>query len=78
MWNVLRQRHPKEETGYFLSVLSGKPIRPRFLNTDHQQYYVHCKEDIPMDVDFMLTDSLEVIYFLSQNTRGILSCRHRL
>ncbi|KAJ6625539.1 armadillo-type protein [Mycena sp. CBHHK59/15] len=25
------------------------------------QYYVHCKEDIPMDVDFMLTDSLEAV-----------------
>ncbi|KAJ7287430.1 transcription factor [Mycena rebaudengoi] len=25
------------------------------------QYYVHCKEDIPMDVDFMLSDSLEAV-----------------
>jgi regulator of nonsense transcripts 2 len=24
------------------------------------QYYVLCKEDLPMDVDFMLTDSIEV------------------
>ncbi|KAJ7045615.1 transcription factor [Mycena alexandri] len=25
------------------------------------QYYVHCKEAIPMDVDFMLSDSLEAV-----------------
>ncbi|KAJ7096222.1 armadillo-type protein [Mycena epipterygia] len=25
------------------------------------QYYVHCKDDIPMDVDFMLSDSLEAV-----------------
>ncbi|KAJ7497393.1 ARM repeat-containing protein, partial [Mycena latifolia] len=25
------------------------------------QYYVHCKADIPMDVDFMLSDSLEAV-----------------
>ncbi|KAJ7647234.1 transcription factor [Roridomyces roridus] len=25
------------------------------------QYYVHCKDDLPMDVDFMLTDSLEAV-----------------
>lgn len=24
------------------------------------QYYVLCKEDLPMDVDFMLSDSIEV------------------
>jgi len=24
------------------------------------QYYTHCKEDLPMDVEFMLSDSLEV------------------
>lgn len=34
---------------------------PRLLNTDGWQYYVHCKEPLPMDVDFMLSDSLEVI-----------------
>ncbi|KAJ7680426.1 ARM repeat-containing protein [Mycena polygramma] len=25
------------------------------------QYYVHCKDDIPMDVDFMLSDSLDAV-----------------
>ncbi|KAJ7587199.1 ARM repeat-containing protein [Mycena floridula] len=25
------------------------------------QYYVHCKDPLPMDVDFMLTDSLEAV-----------------
>ncbi|KAJ7076399.1 armadillo-type protein [Mycena belliarum] len=25
------------------------------------QYYVHCKVDVPMDVDFMLSDSLEAV-----------------
>jgi hypothetical protein len=35
------------------------------------QYYVHCKEPLPMDVDFMLSDSFEV--------RAIYACQyHRL
>ncbi|KAK7005600.1 nonsense-mediated mRNA decay factor [Favolaschia claudopus] len=28
---------------------------------DFFRYYVHCKEGLPMDVDFMLSDSLEVV-----------------
>jgi regulator of nonsense transcripts 2 len=24
------------------------------------QYYIHCKDPLPMDVDFMLSDSIEV------------------
>jgi hypothetical protein len=61
MWNVFRQRDPKEETRQFFGLLPGNPPMHRLLNIDGWQYYVHCKEPLPMDVDFMLSDSLEVI-----------------
>ena len=34
------------------------------------QYYIHCKETLPMDVDFMLSDSLEVLCFLFSKRRS--------
>lgn len=35
------------------------------LFTQPIKYYIKCKEPLPMDVDFMLSDSLEVSHFHS-------------
>ncbi|PFH51566.1 hypothetical protein AMATHDRAFT_74915 [Amanita thiersii Skay4041] len=32
-----------------------------FQVTDYPQYYIHCKESLPMDVDFMISDSVEAV-----------------
>lgn len=37
------------------------------------QYYVLCKEDLPMDVDFMLSDSIEVSESASNSTPDLNS-----
>lgn len=34
--------------------------RSIYQGTDNPQYYILCKEELPMDVDFMLSDSLDV------------------
>jgi regulator of nonsense transcripts 2 len=46
------------------------PLLNCFGRTAHcymvRQYYVHCKEALPLDVDFMYSDSLEVSNTLSR------------
>lgn len=37
--------------------------------------YITCKTELPMDVDFMLTDTLDVSFFLSLRNIHVLSPR---
>ena len=60
MRDVLRPRDAEEEAGQLLDVLPGTHVGGRFTKADFSQYYVHCKDPLPMDVEFMLSDSMEV------------------
>lgn len=46
----------------FFQVRYGFHVRPSllFTNCDNPQYYILCKEPWPMDIEFMVTDSIEV------------------
>lgn len=57
----------------FFQVVSLYPFDLLCCETCIWQYYVHCKEDLPMDVDFMLSDSLEVNISLFSNICLVMS-----
>jgi regulator of nonsense transcripts 2 len=53
----------KKKLDNFLTFFQVLPVNwATFTADDHmvQQYYAHCKEALPLDVDFMYSDSLEV------------------
>lgn len=45
-------------TFFFVSIFS---MHPRLVTLTGCQYYIHCKDPLPMDVEFMLTDSIEAV-----------------
>lgn len=40
------------------------------IHSPNSQYYILCKEDLPMDVDFMLSDSLEVHFQICYSVKS--------
>jgi hypothetical protein len=75
LWWLLRQGFQQEEARPVPRNLPGKALRcewePGFADVEIcvQQLYCLCKQEMPMDVEFMLSDTLEVSLDARERTR---------